>query len=200
MFAVRTYAISPEYCAMICEAFNLIDNNRIMLNIAAGDLKPDETSINDVVGIGEFLKDYSDRVRYTSKWLEKFVNLRYFKNKPEFVISGTSLETIKNSETYGDIHLAMLSSYRDGLEVGTKRKMAACPVIIRDTHEEAQAVYDAQENRMTQFSMIYGTEDEVIEQIKNFNEMGVTDLLLNSDHRDEDERIHKMVKKMLKGE
>jgi alkanesulfonate monooxygenase SsuD/methylene tetrahydromethanopterin reductase-like flavin-dependent oxidoreductase (luciferase family) len=199
MFAIRTYAISPEYCAMMCEAFHLIDPKRIILNIAAGDLKPEETSLEDVVRIGGFLKDYSDRVEYTSEWLEKFLNLRYFKNKPELVVSGTSSKTIDNSERYGDIHLAMLSSYKDGLSVNTGRKMAACPVIIRDTHEEAEAVFEAEENRMTKFSMIYGTEDEVIEKIKKLEDIGITDFLLNSDRENEDEKIHKMVKKMLKG-
>jgi alkanesulfonate monooxygenase SsuD/methylene tetrahydromethanopterin reductase-like flavin-dependent oxidoreductase (luciferase family) len=199
MFAIRTYAISPEYCAMMCEAFHLIGSKRIILNIAAGDLKPEETSVQDVVKIGEFLKDYSDRVEYTSEWLEKFLNLKYFKNKPELVVSGTSSKTIDNSEKYGDIHLAMLSSYKDGLEVGTGRKMAACPVIIRDTHEEAKAIFDAEENHMSKFSMLYGTEDEVIEKIKRLEDIGITDCLLNSDRAGEDDRIHKMVKKMLKG-
>ena len=199
MFAIRTYAISPEYCAMMCEAFHLIDPNRIILNIAAGDLKPEETSLEDVVRIGGFLKDHSDRVEYTSEWLEKFLNLKYFKNKPELVVSGTSSKTIDNSEKYGDIHLAMLSSYKDGFEVGTGRKMASCPVIIRDTHEEAKAIFDAEENHMSKFSMLYGTEDEVIEKIKRLEDIGITDCLLNSDRAGEDYRIHKMVKKMLKG-
>lgn len=198
MFAIRTYAISPEYCAMMCESFHLISPKRIMLNVAAGDLKPEETSINDVVKIGEFLKDYSDRVLYTSEWLEKLLSLKYFNNKPELVVSGTSSQTIYNSETYGDIHLAMLSSYKDGLNVKTQRRMAACPVFIRDTAEEAEEVYMAEENRMTKDSMIYGTEDEVIEKIKKLQEIGITDALLNSDSPEEDEKIHKMVKKMLK--
>jgi alkanesulfonate monooxygenase SsuD/methylene tetrahydromethanopterin reductase-like flavin-dependent oxidoreductase (luciferase family) len=47
--------------------------------------------------------------------------------------------------------------------------------------------------------MIYGTEDEVIEKIKKLEDIGITDFLLNSDRENEDEKIHKMVKKMLKG-
>ena len=199
MFAIRTYAISPEYCAMMCEAFHLIDPKRIILNVAAGDLKPEETSIKDVVRIGEFLKDYPDRVEYTAEWLEKLLSLKYFKNKPELVVSGTSSKTLDSSEKYGDIHLAMLSSYGDGLNVKTLRKMSASPVIIRDTHEEAKAIFDAEENVMTKFSMIYGTEDEVLEKIKRLEDIGITDCLLNSDRVGEDDRIHNMVKRMLRG-
>ena len=55
MIAMRTYAISPEYCAMMCEAFNELSPNRLILNIAAGDIQSDETSVSDVVAISNLL-------------------------------------------------------------------------------------------------------------------------------------------------
>lgn len=198
MFAVRTYSVSPEYCAMMCKAFDMISKNRIILNIAAGDLKNEETSIDDVVAIKDLLDTYEKRVEYTYQWLEKFTSLEYLNNKPEIVVSGTSLKTISNSEKYADAHLAMRSSYLEGLKVNTKRRIAACRVIVRDSNEEAEELFAKEQSQMMKDSTIFGTEEEVINKIKKMNMLGITDVLI-SRHPDDDQehKIHAMTKRFL---
>ncbi len=201
MFAMRTYAVSPEYCAMMCEAFNTIDSNRIMLNIAAGDLKEEETSSQDVVRLEDLLKTYEGRVEYTSDWLDKFSKIKVLKNKPEIIVSGTSQKTIENSEKHADCHLAMKYSYINGLKVKTKRKMASCKIVIRDTNEEAKAFYDKEENKMMKESIIYGTEQEVIDKMRRLEKLGITDFLISLQPDDDQVyRLHNMTYNITHGE
>jgi alkanesulfonate monooxygenase SsuD/methylene tetrahydromethanopterin reductase-like flavin-dependent oxidoreductase (luciferase family) len=199
MIAMRTYAISPEYCAMMCEGFNEIDSNRLILNIAAGDLHKDETSAQDAVGISNLLLTHEDRVAYTSEWLEKFTSLKILKNKPEIVVSGTSEGTIANSKQYADAHLCMYSSYKNGLNrvIRSPRKMVSRPVIVRDTKEEAEEIYNKLPEDMGKASCLFGTEDEIIESIVSMKLEGITDLLISRTQIDDQYyRIHRMVKKI----
>lgn len=202
MIAIRTYAISPEYCAMMCEAFSEIDPHRLVLNIAAGDVQGDETSIEDSIEISHLISTHEDRVAYTSSWLKKFTSLEILRNKPEIVVSGTSTGTINNSNEYADAHLCMYSSYKDGLgkQITTKRKMVTCIVIIRDTKEEADAIYDSLPENMGKTSCLYGTEDEIINDILLMKNEGVTDVLVSRAQNDDQHyRIHSMVRKITEG-
>ena len=202
MIAMRTYAISPEYCAMMCESFNTIDPNRLMLNVAAGDLHKDETSVSDVVEISNSIDTYEGRTEYTGKWLDKFLNVKILKHKPETIVSGTSDKTIDNANKYADAHLSMYSSYSSGLKdkLKTKRKMVSCSVIIRDSKEEASKLLQENEGEMIRNSTIYGTEEEVIARIQELSNEGVTDLLITRRLEDDQPaRIHHMVKKITGG-
>ena len=101
MIAIRTYAISPEYCAMMVAASNSLSKNKIVLNVVAGDLHKDETSVADVIDINDLIATSQDRVAYTTKWLDKFRSLDIIKNQiPEIVISGTSEKSINNLIKY----------------------------------------------------------------------------------------------------
>jgi alkanesulfonate monooxygenase SsuD/methylene tetrahydromethanopterin reductase-like flavin-dependent oxidoreductase (luciferase family) len=199
MIAMRTYAISPEYCAMICEGFNEISSDRLILNVAAGDVHSDESSRSDVVAISELLRTHDDRVKYTSEWLEKFTNLPLLKNKPEIVVSGTSKETISNSEKYADAHLCMYSSYKNGLSdlIKTKRVIVSRPIIIRDTKAEAEELYNQLPDDMGKRSCLFGTENEIIDSINAMKSDGITDILISRTQLDDQHyRIHSMVKKI----
>ena len=195
MFAIRTYAVSPELCAMMMHSFHEIDKNRVMLNVAAGDMKEDEDSVNNMVYISNQMETKDQRVLYTTEWIEKFLKHPMLIKKPDIVISGTSEKTIENSEKYADMHLAMLSTYKEGFTVNTKRKMASTIVIIRDTNEEAKAVANQEKNYMMRNSMVYGTEEAVIEKLKKLSLLGITDILISDSIWDDQlYRLHKMTK------
>lgn len=199
MIAMRTYAISPEYCAMMCEGFSEISPDRLILNVAAGDVHSDETSRSDVVAISDLLRTHEDRVQYTSEWLEKFTRLPLLKHKPEIVVSGTSKETITNSTKYADAHLCMYSSYMDGLKdsIKTTRKMVSRPIIVRDTKAEAEELYNQLPDDMGKRSCLFGTENEIIDSIMAMQSEGITDLLVSRVQLDEQHyRIHSVVKKI----
>ena len=195
MFAIRTYAVSPELCAMMMHSFHEIDKDRVMLNVAAGDMKDDEDSVNNMVFISDQMETKDQRVLYTAEWIEKFLKHPMLIKKPDIVISGTSDKTIESSEKYADIHLAMLSTYKEGFKVNTKRKMASTIVIIRDTNEEAKAVANQEKNYMMRNSMVYGTEEVVIEKLKKLSLLGITDILVSDSMWDDQlYRLHKMTK------
>jgi alkanesulfonate monooxygenase SsuD/methylene tetrahydromethanopterin reductase-like flavin-dependent oxidoreductase (luciferase family) len=199
MIAMRTYAVSPEYCAMMVEAFNEISPDRLILNVAAGDLHEDETSKSDVVAISNLLETHEDRVKYTAEWLEKFTSLPLLKNKPEIVVSGTSEGTVLNSEKYADAHLCMYSSYKNGLSslIKTSRVLVSMPIIIRDTKEEAEAVYNKLPDDMGKASCLFGTENEIIGYIDDMGSQGITDILISRVQIDDEHyRIHRMVRKI----
>lgn len=195
MFAIRTYAVSPELCAMMMHSFHEIDKDRVMLNVAAGDMKEEEDSVDNMVFISSQMETKDQRVVYTAEWIEKFLKHPMLIKKPDIVISGTSEKTIESSEKYADIHLAMLSTYKEGFKVNTKRKMASTIVIIRDTNEEAKAVANQEKNYMMRNSMVYGTEEVVIGKLKKLSLLGITDILVSDSIWDDQlYRLHKMTK------
>ena len=203
MVAIRTYAISPEYCAMMCKAFYEIQSNRLILNILAGDLQKEENSINNVLEINDLIKTYEDRVLYTKKWMDKFLESDIFKKnpkiKPILILSGSSKQTIENSEKYGDGHLTTYSKYKYELngQVNTKIKMVYVDIIIRDTYEEAIEYIPKNINEVQMQSIIAGTELQIIEKFKEMEEEGITDIMICRKQEDkEQDRIHNLIKKL----
>ena len=81
MIAIRTYAISPEYCAMMCKSFYEISPNRLMLNIVSGDLHASETSVRDSV----FIKDLIELAKKARDLRNvKILLLKYGRHKDQF--------------------------------------------------------------------------------------------------------------------
>lgn len=203
MVAIRTYAISPEYCAMMCKAFYEIQSNRLILNILAGDLQKEENSINNVLEINDLIKTYEDRVLYTKKWMDKFLESDIFKKnpkiKPILILSGSSKQTIENSEKYGDGHLTTYSKYKYELngQVNTKIKMVYVDIIIRDSYEEAINCMPKNNTKIQMESTIAGTELQVIEKFKEMEKEGITDIMISRKENDKEQyRIHNLIKNL----
>lgn len=200
IIAMRTYAISPEYCNLICRSFNEIQENRLSLNIVAGDLHENETSIDDVVFISDLIDTTEKRVSYTTEWLKKFLHL--CKDRPNIIVSGYSEGANKNAEFYADEQLMMLSTYKNLMynKIKCKGKMVSVPVSIASTNEEAkQHMLNLWGNNdMMMDSSVYGTEDEVIKQIINLSTIGITNVLLSPSEPSQEKDLHKMAKKLIK--
>lgn len=202
MIAIRTYAISPEYCAMMCKAFYEISKNRLILNILAGDLKQEEESIDNVIEINNLITTHEDRTIYTKRWLEKFVNLNIFKNnpkiKPQLIMSGTSKQTLENAEIFGDGHLCTYANYIDLKDqIKNKIKMVYIDLVLRDTYEESAKYIPGDENKILKYSTIAGTEEQVIKKFKEMKSEGITDIMVCRKEEDEEQyRIHSLIKKI----
>jgi hypothetical protein len=182
MIAIRTYAISPEYCAMMLAGFDAISKNKIMLNIVAGDLHPDETSVEDVIEINDLIKTSQDRVFYTTKWLEKFKSLgRAKSNMPEIVISGVSDQAIYNVLTYGDYSLCMYDYLKENIEKfpKEKRKMCVLQVFVSENDNHKKEIFDSLDDGAKKWSFI-GNKTEILEQFILMNDIGITDILVTS--------------------
>ena len=201
IIAIRSYAISPEYCAMMCKTFNLIQEGRLSLNIVAGDIHDKEDSIKDIVDISNSIDTTEKRTEYTSRWLKKFYSLKNFNDKPYLIVSGYSDTSTKNAEEYADEQLLMLSTYKEIMfnKIKCKGVAVSVPVVIAETNLSAynklQDLWGT--NPMMMQSAAYGTEREVIDYIKSLSKIGVTNVLLSPAIQGEDQILHDMAKKLI---
>lgn len=200
MIAIRTYAISPEYCAMMIAASNSLSKNKIILNIVAGDLHKDETSVEDVIDINKIIATSQDRVSYTSRWLKKFKELEIIKNQmPELVISGTSQKSIDNLINYGDYGLAMVDYYTNGPnELPTfKNKMASCEIkIFKDNEDQSEFIKNCNPSSLKW--TIFGTKNEILKKINYLESLGITDLLISSNNENDYDDFFNLIKEISK--
>lgn len=199
MPAIRTYAISPEYCAMICKAFHKISPNRLMLNIVSGDLHKDETSIEDLIWLNEDLNTPEKRLKYTDEWITKFISLSE-NTVSEIVMGGHSNETKIMAEKYNAINLSQLNMYRNSYKkddfIKNKKLMLTVSIIINDSMEDIEKMLST--NSGSEQWTLYGNKDSVKKQIKDLMDIGATDLLINSHPDDRNvSLIHYMVKEIM---
>jgi alkanesulfonate monooxygenase SsuD/methylene tetrahydromethanopterin reductase-like flavin-dependent oxidoreductase (luciferase family) len=199
MPAIRTYAISPEYCAMISKAFYNISPDRLMLNIVSGDLHEEETSVEDIVWFGKDLDTPEKRLKYTDDWILKFNSLAG-NTVSEIVMGGHSNETRLMAEKYNATHLAMLNmhkqSYQNPNIIKNTKQMLSFSIIINDSESDIKGMLSRSlgSERWT----IYGNKDSVKEQIKKLKDLGATDLLISPHPEDRDvSSIHYLIKEMI---
>lgn len=199
MPAIRTYAISPEYCAMICKAFYSISPNRLMLNIVSGDLHKEETSVDDLIWTGKDLDTPEKRLKYTDEWISKFNSLSG-NAVSEIVMGGHSNETRLMAEKYNATHLAMLNmhkqSYEDPNFIKNKKQMLSFSIIINDSEADIKEMLSRSlgSDRWT----IYGNKDSVKKQLIDLKKLGATDLLISPHPEDNNvSSIHYLIKEMI---
>ena len=200
LIAMRAYAISPEYCSMISHSFGLMQKDRLSFNILSGDFQPHENVLKNIVLISEQLDTSQKRIRYTQQWLKKFFII--FKDqwyKPEIVISGISELTTANAKIYGDKQLVMLSSYREKMfdRIECAGKMVSVAIYIGDSLSREDILEKYCGNEMMMNSTIFGTEEEVIEEIINLEGIGITDVLLFPMDINQESLVHDMSKKLI---
>jgi len=206
MIAIRTYAISPEYLYMMSEAFEEIAPDRLMFNILSGDIQSDETSIQDLVFIEDMLESSNKRFIYTKEWLKKLNNLtQNFKKKPEIVIAGHSIGLRELADLYGYTQATSLDSFdryfKNNDNMFSKKQMMSLAVIVRDSYDEAKIFWESLTKNEKCFS-IYGDKNSIIKQFKDFEKMGMTDLLVCSLPDDElsSDKIHDIIKELVGGQ
>lgn len=196
--AIRTYSISPEYFVMMYRSFNEIQKNRIMFNIVAGDIQSSESSIENIITEKEKLNTVEKRVDFTREWVEKVLFLLEKEEVPELVMSGTSEKTLDSAAAYADYNLSMLDTYLDNPKrfERNKNRMVCAAMIIRDTYDEAEKIANQIDHIHQKRWTIYGTENEILQKIKNLKTIGATDLLIRTHRNDlESHRIHEFSKK-----
>lgn len=199
MPAIRTYAISPEYCAMMSKAFHSISPNRLMLNIVSGDLHKEETSVEDLIWTGKDLDTPEKRLKYTDDWILKF-NTLAGNTVSEIVMGGHSNETRLMAEKYNATHLAMLNmhkqSYNDPNVIKNTKQMLSFSIIINDSESDINDMLSRSlgSERWT----IHGSKNSVKEQIKQLKDLGATDLLVSPHPEDSNvSSIHYLIKEMI---
>lgn len=210
MIAIRTYAISPEYMAMILNTINNEFKNKIVFNIISGEVKPYE-NIYDGNMIPEILIDTSEkRIKLTGEWLEKLLNLKSLNERPFIVMSGKSLMTKELANKYADAFLGTSLDYireneHERNKIKTKRRFCVSGVVIRDTDDEASEIVNSLIEKYGNITpTIYGSKETVIKELNRLEKKyNVTDVLIHTWHGlgedDEIYRIDSLVKELACG-
>jgi alkanesulfonate monooxygenase len=201
MLAVRTYAISPEYMAMMCKSFDEIANNRLMLNIVSGDIHKDENTIGDLVMISELLDTSEKRLIYTKKWMDKFLNIKDFECKPEIVMSGHSDSTRSMAIEYGATHLSMYDMHKQYVQqefpIINKKQMISLSFVVRKTQEEADLFFKSLKDNEKLWT-ICGNEKTIKDFIEEMAKLGVTDILISGNLNDGQHiLVHDIIKQIV---
>lgn len=200
MFAMRPYAISPEYCYMMTKSFNEIQPNRLMINFVSGEFYPREINPTDPDGIDIDIDDKEKRRLYVRKFVKKYIELFSMKdNRPTILISGAAPTAVRTAKDYGDYGLVMYkdfmwnkSTFKD-----INKIMINFSVLIRDTQEEAEALAKTL-NPVDRMNTIYGTKDYVKYRINDLKQCGINDILIDRAHCEEEaEYIHDFVKELM---
>jgi alkanesulfonate monooxygenase SsuD/methylene tetrahydromethanopterin reductase-like flavin-dependent oxidoreductase (luciferase family) len=202
MIAIRTYAISPEYMAMICQSINEMAPNKIALNIVSGDIQSTETSIDDLVFAADVLKTTEDRVKYTDVWLSKFLNMDILKSKPPIIMGGHSNQTRQLALKYNATHLSMINRHKEYLNTNNPtinpKQMICFGLVFRENQEEADKFAQDFFSESEKLLFICGTKQHIKDKIKELKLMGITDLLIHDHLQDpQSDSIHDIIKEMI---
>lgn len=198
--AIRSGSVSAEYCGMQVASFNMIDKDRLILNILHGSPEPIE-------GVDVLLKDRDLVKRTTESFVKDLVNdINFKKNKTEIAIPGTSEETLRLIKQYGNYSATDLYSFVREVEnedpTSTKLEQYLSAERLMVTVDIA-VVYDEQEKQRAESlnsgnkNIILGNELEVSEQLQSLRDKGVTDILIaNAFGSPGEHRTHELIKKL----
>ena len=202
MIAMRTYAISPEYMAMIARSYNESFPDKLALNVLSGDLHEEETSVEDIVMFGDKISTPSDRLPYTLEWIEKFLKISSQWYTPEIMLAGHSDATRNMCNKFGFTHMSALNMHLDHLKkpdrIINKEQLVAGAMLIRETEQEAIDFLTTHNGERSIQWTIHGTAESVKKQILDLEQAGVTDLMISKNQYDnEHQRVHELVKTMI---
>ena len=203
MVAIRTYSISPEYMAMICQSINEIADGKILLNIVSGDIQSSETSIDDVILISDLIKTTQSRIEYTDLWLNKFLNMEILKSKPPIVMGGHSDQTRQLALKYGVTHLSMINRHEEHLKskspIINPNQMICFGLVIRETQEEADKFAEEFFSESEKLLFICGTKNHLKEKIKYLKSIGISDLLVHDHlHDPQSDSVHDIIEELIR--
>lgn len=183
MFAVRPYAMSSRYLAMMCKAFDDIRKNSVCINIVAGTFDQDAAKFDVFNAIEDRKLQAADFAQRLGEHFAEFVI------KAPVYFSGSSDTTVNSANMYGDGIINLVSNIRDDSHI---KVIARCWILIRDTDRAAAEAYDKLEGRMKE-NCIYGTNESVYNKLLKLPAQE----FLVSPANTEDEIIHNFVKNVL---
>jgi alkanesulfonate monooxygenase SsuD/methylene tetrahydromethanopterin reductase-like flavin-dependent oxidoreductase (luciferase family) len=199
MIAIRTYAISPEYFSMMCNAFEEIAPDRLMFNIVSGDIHEEESSVYDVIYINDLIDTSQKRLDYTNEWIKKLKSINKIKKIPEIVMAGLSEKTLSLAREHSAYTLCMVDNYKDSVEkfYNNDKKIVAAQIVIRENNEDAKKFVELNVGEKHKQSWtIFGSELQITKEFDYLESIGVTDIMLRCNNSDTQQNlVHEFVKK-----
>ena len=160
MIAMRPYAIAPAYFSMMINGYNQIKNNKLIINIVSGTKDEDQAIFGEVTSSVDRKKlagDFISQLRQINKVL------------PPIYFSGGSPEAISNTIEHGDGIIYLLQDHLTTPERFDEIKgvkMLRVHLIIKDTYEEAEKVFNDLDHVRQKANCIYGTKETVLKEIE----------------------------------
>jgi alkanesulfonate monooxygenase SsuD/methylene tetrahydromethanopterin reductase-like flavin-dependent oxidoreductase (luciferase family) len=188
MVAIRPYVITARYLAMMCKAFEEIDENRLALNIIAGTYDDNQKLFCKPTSLDIRKKECGS---FVENMKNSNIQIKYF---PTIAFSGSSPEMLENVNKYGDISISMMSDfikYKNQFDrLSNKRIMVKLWINFLNNIDNITNIKEKE-------NTIYGSKEDIVKKIENLTSMGVTDILISSGTSiDNDIKIHKMIKEM----
>ena len=192
MVALRPYALTPAYCVMLTKAFNQISNNKLILNMIAGTTEIDQQVFESPKPMHERLLDCERFIiNFKLIWGDK-------EGMPEVAFTGSSLDAINHTNNQGDISLFHISNYVKHIEqfkiIKDKKKIARAWVIIANTDDEAERIFNGLEDEVEIKNCIYGSEDTIYQKMCYYKDIGIDEFMITCLRSDID-LLHGFVKK-----
>jgi hypothetical protein len=119
-------------------------------------------------------------------------------------MSGTSNKTLESANTFAQYNLMMLSDFMNSPNTylnHNEKRMVCLAIIIRDSFHEAENIVNSIEHPHQKDWTLYGTENDIINKLKDIKNIGATDIMIRVHRNDKEiDRIHNMILKINKGE
>jgi len=226
MVAIRPHALSAQYLTMINKSINSIQKDRLQINIISGHIKPDELNFGGIIGAVTDHSSVPDRTDYMIDYIQELDNMQKNNIEiPDCYVSCTnnySLEAAAKLDykiifSYKDYKFGyFLDKSVEGQEKpgdvfnlsGKKITLAISP-IIRDTQQEIDSEFPKdvvvhlyggksyKDRPRFAKDTAYFTYDRFVSFIKELEENGINEVLLNGIPESERNNLISYVKRYI---
>ena len=185
MIALRPYHMSPQFCAMVTEGYNQIEQNRLMFNWIAGDFdnRNDEPTQVDIFGKKESIDNIVKRTTFLRDFVRQYNSFDLVSKKPEMVFSGFSDYTLETTKIFNGTSLCMIDDYRKNIKKfeGINSRMVCVNPIILDSDEDIGSYTKTIQsvNPRSVKTTIVGSKSAVKNKLIDLKNEGITDILLD---------------------
>jgi hypothetical protein len=201
MIALRPYHISPQFCAMVTEGYNQIDDNRLMFNWIAGDFdsRNDEPRQLDVFCQSESINNIVKRTTFLRNFVKEYKTFDFVSTKPEMIFSGFSEYTLETAKMFNGTSLCMIDDYRKHINRfdGIKNRMVCVNPIVLESNDDIKdyrkKIYSF--NTRSINTTIVGDKNSVKKDLVDLKDEGVTDILLDTNRPEIGPIVHELNKK-----
>ena len=186
MVAIRPYTITPFHLSMFARTFYEFYGNRLIINFVAGSYDEEEFWFTGVKGTIE------TRRKSLYNMIKEIRGHLSPNEMPTVAVSGSHPDTVKTLDEFGDISVNLKTDFlknQEALIKTKKRIMIRESLILSDDKMDQAVLFDREKN-----NNLCGSEDEVLFQIKELEQQGVTDLLVSNTYaRKNNEDVHHFV-------
>ena len=224
MVAIRPHALSAQYLTMIHQSIKSIQKDRLQINIIAGHIKPDEIDFGGIIGSITDKSSIPDRTNYMIDYIQELDNMKnngidipdcYVSCTNNYALEAAAKLNYKIIFSYKDYKFGyFLDKSIEGQEkpgdifdLSNKKITLAISPIIRETQEEIDKefpkdvlvhVYGGTSYKdRPRFAKdtAYFTYDRFVSFIKELEEKGIHEVLLNAIPESENNNLINYIKR-----